>query len=112
MEGTMKRLRLLATGAVAMLGVQTCALPIYMPVKAPMVPLPPPFSWTGFYIGGNIGGAWAERHVTDTITGLDFSRSSDGVFIAGGQIGYNYQMGNFVLGVEGDFEIGRTSCRE
>ena len=23
------------------------------------VPLPPPFTWTGFYLGGNIGGAWA-----------------------------------------------------
>jgi outer membrane immunogenic protein len=106
----MKTLRLLATGAVAMLGISNFALAADMPVKAPMVPLPPPFSWTGFYIGGNIGGAWAERHVTDTITGLDFSRSSDGVFIAGGQIGYNYQMGNFVLGVEGDFDwVGNNS---
>jgi outer membrane immunogenic protein len=79
-----------------------------MPLKAPPPPPPPPpFSWTGFYIGGNLGAAWGERHVTDLRPNgnvFDFSRSSDAVFIGGGQLGYNWQMNNFVLGIEWDFD--------
>jgi outer membrane immunogenic protein len=75
--------------------------PVY--TKAP--PMPPPFSWTGFYIGGNLGGAWASGSITDTATGLTFSGSSNnGIFIGGGQVGFNYQVSNIVFGVEGDFD--------
>jgi outer membrane immunogenic protein len=75
-------------------------------VKAPPAPpMPPPFSWTGFYIGGNIGGAWARHDETDSLFGLNFDNgNNDGVFIGGGQLGFNYQVNNFVLGVEGDFD--------
>ena len=71
--------------------------------KAPA--MVPAFSWTGFYVGGNIGGAWAHRDVTDSLFGLNFSNgNNNGVFIAGGQVGGNYQFGNFVVGVEGTFD--------
>jgi outer membrane immunogenic protein len=78
-----------------------------MRVKAPPAPPPPPpFSWTGFYIGGNIGAAWAESHWTDSRFGLDWSRSSNGRFMGGGQVGFNYQFAgsNFVLGAEAQFD--------
>jgi outer membrane immunogenic protein len=69
---------------------------------------PPPavvyFSWTGFYLGGNIGGAWANRNVTENFFGTNFNSGSNGVFMAGGQIGGNYQFGNFVVGAEADFD--------
>src|SRR5262245_12612603 len=65
-----------------------------MPVRPAYVA--PVFSWTGFYLGGNIGGAWARRDVDESRFGLSFGRSSDGVFIGGGQAGFNYQMGWFV----------------
>src|SRR5262245_32775085 len=66
---------------------------------------PPPFVWTGFYAGGNFGGAWNHRNVTDNFFGLNLSNSSnDGVFIGGGQLGFNYQFSNIVLGVEWDFD--------
>jgi outer membrane immunogenic protein len=75
-----------------------------VPVKAPP-PAPPPFSWTGFYIGGNVGGAWANTTVTDSVFGLNFSRTSDAVFVGGGQVGGNYEFSNnVVVGVEGDFD--------
>src|SRR5262249_60071547 len=44
-----------------------------MPVKAPPAPLPPPFSWTGCYIGGNVGGAWGHHDWDDTLFGLHWS---------------------------------------
>jgi outer membrane immunogenic protein len=100
----MKKLLLLATVAAGIAGVSGTGLAADLPVKAPMPAPLPPFSWTGFYIGGNIGGAWAHRDVTDTLRGLNFSATSDGVFIGGTQVGFNYQMGGFVLGVEGDFD--------
>ena len=77
-----------------------------MPVKAPPYVPPPPFSWTGCYIGGNIGAAWANTEWHDTLFGLDWSRSSDARFIGGGQVGCNYQFNNpgFVIGLEGQFD--------
>ena len=29
-----------------------------MPMKAPPMPVEPVYNWTGFYIGGNVGGGW------------------------------------------------------
>jgi outer membrane immunogenic protein len=72
-------------------------------VKAPSPP-PPLFSWTGFYIGANIGGAWSNNRWTDTLFLTNFNNTSQGVFIGGGQIGGNYQIGQFVIGGEWDFD--------
>ena len=76
-----------------------------MAVKAPPPPPPiPVFSWTGFYIGANIGGAWAHDGLHDTLFQTNFNNASNGVFIGGGQIGGNYQIGQFVIGGEWDFD--------
>ena len=60
------------------------------------------FSWTGFYLGGNIGAAQVRRDWTDITRGVPFTQGSGANFMAGGQIGYNWQINNFVLGVEAD----------
>ncbi len=73
-----------------------------MAVKAPPPPPAPSYyDWSGLYIGANFGGAWTSGNLN--ISGNDFY---DGLteFIGGGQIGYNIQAGNFLYGVEGDFD--------
>ena len=73
-------------------------------LKAPP-PAAPAFSWTGFYIGGNLGVAWAEGSLTDSIYGLTFeSGTGNGMFIGGGQVGFNYQFSTLVVGLEAEFE--------
>ena len=76
-----------------------------MAVKAPPPPIPVPiFTWTGFYLGGNVGGAWTSNRIWEDRFGLEWNRSSDARFIGGGQIGYNWQFNSFVLGIEGDID--------
>jgi outer membrane immunogenic protein len=75
------------------------------PPPAPPVYAPTVFSWTAWYAGGNLGGAWSNGSVTDNLTGASFSSgNSNGAFVGGGQVGFNYQIRNIVLGVEGDFD--------
>ena len=64
-----------------------------LPVKAPpMVPVASPvFDWNGFYVGGNLGGAWARGSVNDSLFGLSASSDRSG-FIGGGQLGVNYHI--------------------
>src|SRR5262245_57292999 len=69
--------------------------------------LPPPPSWTGFYVGIMGGGAWGDG----TITGASGTIDLSGGFV-GGTVGYNWQNGNIVWGVEGDAawaSIGKSS---
>jgi outer membrane immunogenic protein len=73
---------------------------------APVYVAPP--TWTGFYIGAHVGGFWADiknRDVNDFLrngTDWGWNNNNDGVF-GGGTVGYNYQTGAFVFGVEADF---------
>jgi outer membrane immunogenic protein len=76
-----------------------------VPPYAPPVYVPPAFTWTGFYLGGNLGAAWALNTMTDTQLGLNLSNgSNNGVFIGGGQLGFNWQISNVVLGFEWDLD--------
>ncbi len=73
--------------------------------------------WSGFYVGADVGGAWAKDAVSPTVVdGGTFPRkntiSSEGVF-GGGNIGYNLQRGNVVFGLEGDIgymDIGKSKA--
>jgi len=80
------------------------------PVKAAPVVVELPFSWTGFYLGANAGGAWSDGQGTAAIAPYGFGplSGSGETFIYGGQIGYNYQIGSWVVGAETDLQ-GTTS---
>lgn len=71
-----------------------------MAVKAPPLPAPE-YSWTGFYIGAHVGGAWDDDHWMFVPAATTTHNSSSSAF-AGGQVGYNYQILRWVLGLEGD----------
>lgn len=76
--------------------------------KAPAY-IEPIFNWSGFYVGGHIGGAWTNEGWINTANttafgdlspGQGFRQRNSGVF-GGGQMGYNWQANNFVFGLEG-----------
>jgi outer membrane immunogenic protein len=70
---------------------------------APVVFAPPVYNWTGIYVGGNLGGGFANSSWSDPFIGGTNKFSKDG-FIGGGQIGGNLQYNWLVVGVEGDFD--------
>src|SRR5215831_9611604 len=60
----------------------------------------PFIGWTGFYMGGHVGGAWsAVDWANVNLTGERVNNDASG-FIGGGQLGYNKQFGVVVLGAE------------
>jgi outer membrane immunogenic protein len=116
----MRRLSRVSIVTVFAIALTQMAMAADLPRKAPAYtpPLPPVFSWTGFYVGGNAGWGWlrdsggtfcinpagilngpgcnAQTATSDQIRG-------DG-FICGAQAGYNWQINNWVLGIEADFQ--------
>jgi len=80
-----------------------------LPVKAPPVPYVTSSDWTGFYAGGHVGNGWINEDSTLLSTtgtllnplGSVISADRDG-FLGGLQLGYNYQVQNWVLGIAGD----------
>jgi len=79
---------------------------------------PPPFTWTGLYIGANIGAANHEATTRDLngwgYTGVPYVspwfKAGKTSTSFGGQFGYNWQVTNFVFGVETDFSyIGSSN---
>ena len=113
--------RVLLASAALILGLTGIAGAADMPVKAPVVVAPAPvWSWTGWYLGIGGGTAWGTKeydwNLGSTVqsalnqAGVAFaipplhtqgSHNINGGFF-GGQIGYNYQIGWAVLGIQAD----------
>ena len=80
------------------------------PALAPASVVDYGFNWTGGYVGANVGYRWLSA---DASNGIDPSSSPDSSSVAGGlQAGYNWQMNQFVFGVETDFGYGSSSKTE
>jgi outer membrane immunogenic protein len=80
---------MLTSASAASEGADVSRGPAYSP---PPPPIPFVYNWTGFYAGAHAGVGWSDG---------DGGGSSG--FVGGGQIGFNYQINQWVLGVEGDF---------
>jgi len=90
---------LVALGAtVPALAADLAARPAYTKAPAYVAPI---YNWTGFYIGGHIGGDWLG---SNSFGGGALSNSSNGAFLGGVQVGADYQFaGNWVIGLEGQY---------
>jgi outer membrane immunogenic protein len=72
--------------------------PIPPPAVAPVVV--PVFTWSGFYIGANGGYGTGQKCWTLPLVAADEGCHDTTGALAGGQIGFNWQMGSFVFGLE------------
>ena len=98
---------LFAVAALALPAVAAQAADL--PIKAPVAPTTvyAPYNWTGVYIGGNVGYSWANHHIDISSTSgsiLSSGNTDPQGAVGGGQIGYNWQTGNWVLGIEADYQ--------
>ncbi|MFS8037303.1 outer membrane protein [Xanthobacter sp. AM11] len=104
----LKRALLGATALALLAGSASAAdLANRYPVKAAPIPVQV-FSWTGFYVGGNVGWGWVSNSFDYTPFALptySYNLGDSNGFFGGFQLGYNYQFANnVVLGVEADFD--------
>jgi outer membrane immunogenic protein len=96
----MKRVLMGIVSALILAAPLSAANAADMALKAAPPPAPA-WNWSGFYLGVEGGGGWAKSQQTDTsgVTSGSYNQSG-GLF--GGTIGYNWQSGNIVAGLEAD----------
>jgi outer membrane immunogenic protein len=78
----------------------------------PPVPPPPPLPpWSGFYIGANAGGAIGTASSDFSVAGTTFASVDNSLSgaVAGGQVGYSWQSGPIVYGLETDIQWSAAS---
>ena len=89
-------LGLLAAGAASAADLPSRKRPVAAPVYVPA------FSWSGVHVGPNAGYGWGN---VNTNGGFAITNTGDlDGFVGGAQVGYNYQMGQFVVGLEADIQ--------
>lgn len=110
-----------AAAAAILLASTSIGYAADMAVKAPYIAPAAVWNWTGFYLGGHVGAGWGTTE--SSLTGIGgvaipggfaIAQNSRSGFLGGGQIGYNFQSGWAVFGVQGDFDgmdvKGTTPC--
>jgi outer membrane immunogenic protein len=101
-----RRILMASAGVIALAGSAVAA---DLPSRAPppvYLPPAPIFTWTGIYIGGQIGYAWGNQNTNFGDNFGDFAQfnsSAQGV-IGGAHVGYNLQLSQFVIGLEGSVD--------
>ncbi len=111
-ELTMKRILITAILSIAAAAPALAAdLPQPMAPQAPAAYVPvvaPVYNWGGIYVGINGGWGWGNgKWTTGTNTGTRYlfsANANDNGGVVGGTVGANFQTGEFVFGVEGDWD--------
>ena len=99
-------MRRIFTAALSLFALGGAAGAADLPTAPQLPPLQAVPTWTGFYAGLNVGGAFGSSHNAFNIAGFGlptFNTPLDGV-VGGGEAGYNWQTGPWVLGLEASFE--------
>lgn len=103
----MKKFLLASAAAIAFAsGAQAADLGVARVPVAAAVIAPAGFSWTGFYLGAHIGYGWGNTRfdsaLTDLFTnnGIASPNHNTSGMVLGGQFGWNYQVNQFVFGLE------------
>jgi outer membrane immunogenic protein len=91
---------LVALALAPAMAAQAADLPRNNYAPAPAYQALPTFTWTGYYAGLNAGGNWGSYS-----GGASSIWGNANGFLAGVTGGYNYQIGQIVLGLEGDWDI-------
>jgi outer membrane immunogenic protein len=109
----MKRLAFVAAMSIAAASSALSAdfpPPVAPPYRAPPAyyaspPVVPPYSWGGFYVGGNLGAAWSGVGTFSDTFNSTFNSTTSSSFIGGGQLGLNYEFySGVVIGAEAMFD--------
>src|SRR5277367_4856002 len=77
------------------------------PLRAPAdyIPIAPPYNWSGFYIGGNLGAGFNNTDSSTDTFGSTFGTTTNTSFLGGGLVGVNYEFWSFfVIGAEAMFD--------
>jgi outer membrane immunogenic protein len=118
----MKKLLLTSSSLLALMAVApafAADLPAQIPLKTPAIVPNPYFTWTGCYLGGQVGGGWAHTEIADVppnnlligngVVPGSLTVNTSG-FLGGGQLGCNYQFAtNWMVGIEGDIVAANLS---
>jgi outer membrane immunogenic protein len=105
-----------ALASAMLLGGIGSAYAADMPVKAKAPPPVVAYNWTGFYVGGEVGGIWGQASSSFMLPPPATYTNNRSTGIGGGFVGFQYQWNRIVLGVEahglGIFEqdLGRSGC--
>jgi outer membrane immunogenic protein len=106
----MKKILLAGTALLTIASGSAMAADLSRPGPAPVYtkapPMMPVFTWTGCYVGGNAGGLWAKKDWTGgASSSVDISS-----WLAGAQVGCNYQVSAWVFGIQGDYDWTNASA--
>lgn len=113
----LRRILLASAGAIALTSAAVAADLGARPPPPVFLPPPPIFSWTGLYLGGQLGYVWGtdngavndfefdpETNVPSTFNFAGTTQTNPNGAIGGAHVGYNWQMNQFVLGVEANVD--------
>ena len=104
--------RVIFAGALALIAMIAASVPV-VAADLPQAPRPMPrapafvpapvYNWSGFYIGINGGWGFGKSNWTNSVLGNSGDFNLNGG-VAGGTVGANWQINQFVVGVEGDID--------